>query len=140
MNCPRLVSGSCNNGATRSAGDHMNQSEPNTTSMVPTQKSGSAIPAVAATRAQWSPSVSCRIAEYTPIGIATRVVSMVASITSSTVTGMRRMISADTFSLDHREVPRSPRSTRSPIQRRYWTCSGWSRPSARMMFARSISV
>ena len=64
-----------------------------------------------------------RVAENTPIGIATTTIRVRASRSIATVIGSFSTIFRVTARPSTNEVPKSSETNRSS-QRRYWTCSG----------------
>ncbi len=124
---PRLRSGSVHGGTKSTAGAQLSQSETARISMAACQKTGMERLKRLTTRTTWSRAVFSRRAESMPRGTPTASATSMAARVSSTVTWRRLRIIWSTGSPVRQLVPRSPRST-PPIQRRYWTWTGTSRP------------
>ena len=75
--------------------------------MMPSQKDGVAIPAIASTRTTWSSPEFSLSAEIVPSGMASRMAITVARIATSSDTGSRIRISCHTGLPDHIEMPKS---------------------------------
>ena len=89
-----------------------------TTTMVASQKLGTARKTTVVTRVTWSTVVFCLTAEITPVGTEIRKAATIAMKVISKVIGARRMISLVTGRPDRKDVPRSPVSS-SPVYIRY---------------------
>ena len=106
--------------------------------MMPSQKSGMLM--LATTNAVLARPVRLlRVAATTPAGIPMASARPMARNVSSRVTGSRSDSSSVSGTLLMKSWPRS-RRINAPSQVRYWSRSGWSRPSAVRMVATFSSV
>ena len=101
-------------------------------STMPAQKVGTDWPNSATVRAPTSQSPPFRVAAMTPNGSAMSRAMAVEKHTSFRVLGSRWPMSSATGFLVRIEVPRSAYSRRC-TKRPYWTYTGWSRPSSRLI-------
>ena len=76
---------------------------------------------------RWSNQEYWRTAESVPTRKARTAARRKEAPMSSSVAGSRSRIISETGRVVEKLMPRSPRAA-APIQRTYWTCTGWSTP------------
>src|SRR6266478_2026187 len=111
------------------AGSQPSHSEKITISTMPSQKTGMLAPKSEATALSRSSREFARVAEAMPSAMPPTVERRRALAVRSSVALNRPITSASTGRFIQSERPRSPRRTWL-IQWKYWTWSGWSRPSS----------